>query len=1202
MRSGTKMRSLLALGPALVLTLAAGALCLAAQPALAKSWRTTASRHAAPVNTENNTTADSGDDGRCIPGAVSRLPFSVSVDGVPTGGAGLGVNADSQRCADLALDRADVQIRYDGLAAEPRLNVIATPDAALRGEGATFIVYANYGSHIDHAEVRIFAEGDTTRQQPLAVLPVDHGEAHWHVPAGRNDSLTYVVRVYDASGRLDESKPKTLKLADIRGGKSDPAEIAAVYDSNALEIHNIPVTGGAVTVSGTHLALGSQVHIMGAAVPVDRNGAFAYRTILSPGPHQVRVEIADPQGHVSEFTRSASIPDRDWFYVALADLTVGHGTASDNFALLNPDKADEFNNKTFVNGRLAFYLKGKIRGDTLLTASADTRDQPVSHLFTNFMSKDPHYLLRHLDPNKYYPVYGDDSSVTDDAPTNGKFYVRLERGDSHIMWGNFKTAINGSEFVRYDRGLYGAEAHVATDASTVYGEKRGEAEAFAAQPGTLGARDVFRGTGGSLYYLRRQNITTGSERVSVELRDEITGLVLQSKVLKPAEDYEVNAIQGRVLLREPLASTGTDDFVVHTGSLGGNAQYLVITYEFTPGLEQSEDKVAGGRASYWINDHIQVGASGYDQTQPGMAQKLVGADITVRYAPGTYVKFEGAQSDGAGSGESVSADGGFSFDTRSAGGERAGAKRVEAGVDLNEIAPGREGRLAGYWQEKDKGFSGPGNITAETGAREMGASADVKLGGPWSVKAKLTRKEDEYRNYSAGEGDVAYAVDSHWTVGVGVKLDSNDPVSASASPTLNQAGRRTDVGVKVGYDSQRDWSTYVFAQTTVQRTADRDSNNRAGVGGKVRLSSKLTANGEVSGGDGGIGGKIGTEYQINDASTAYLTYSLDPDHTDIISRGGEGMLVSGARTRFSDSVSVFGEERFRHGAGYGGLTHAFGLDFAPIKDWKTGFAFETGNLSDPNAGDIKRTAASVTLGFSREELNYAGKLEYRKDQTTTTTAETDRNTWLVNNALGVKVSKDWRFLGKFNGSWSDASNGDFYDGNYIEAVSGFAFRPVLNDRLNGLFKYTYLYDLPSPGQISSAGLTPDYAQASHVLSVDADYDVLSWLTLGGKYAFRFGALRDSRDASAEWFDSKAQLVIGRLDVHLNKSWDVVGEGRMLENLTAEDRKTGALVAIYRHINENFMVGGGYNFSDFSDNLTDLSTKSRGVFFNVVGKF
>ena len=122
-------------------------------------------------------------------------------------------------------------------------------------------------------------------------------------------------------------------------------------------------------------------------------------------------------------------------------------------------------------------------------------------------SKDPRYLLRKLDPDRYYPVYGDDSTMVEDAPTYGKFYVRLERGNSHILWGNFQTQWTGSELTQFSRALYGAQLLLNTSSITQYGEKRAALSAFASEPGTLQSRDEFRGTGGSLYYLRHMDIT-----------------------------------------------------------------------------------------------------------------------------------------------------------------------------------------------------------------------------------------------------------------------------------------------------------------------------------------------------------------------------------------------------------------------------------------------------------------------------------------------------------------------------------------------------------------------------------------------------------------------------------------------------------------------------------------------------------------------
>jgi len=44
-----------------------------------------------------------------------------------------------------------------------------------------------------------------------------------------------------------------------------------------------------------------------------------------------------------------------------------------------------------------------------------------------------------------------------------------------------------------------------------------------------------------------------------------------------------------------------------------------------------------------------------------------------------------------------------------------------------------------------------------------------------------------------------------------------------------------------------------------------------------------------------------------------------------------------------------------------------------------------------------------------------------------------------------------------------------------------------------------------------------------------------------------------------------------------------------------------LVGVYRHINQHVKVGVGYNFTDFSDDLTNLDYRSQGWFVNLLGK-
>jgi hypothetical protein len=172
---------------------------------------------------------------------------------------------------------------------------------------------------------------------------------------------------------------------------------------------------------------------------------------------------------------------------------------------------------------------------------------------------------------------------------------------------------------------------------------------------------------------------------------------------------------------------------------------------------------------------------------------------------------------------------------------------------------------------------------------------------------------------------------------------------------------------------------------------------------------------------------------------------------------------------------------------------------------------------------------------------------------------------------------------------------------------GFAYRPVDNDRFNALFKYSWLYDAPGENQVSA--ITGDEygpSQRSHILSADFTYDLFPWLSVGAKYGFRIGSVRqrleDDREKFSEWQKSSAHLGIVRADFHIVKQWDILVEGRVMGMPEAKTVDYGALAALYRHVGDNFKIGVGYNFGSFSDDLRDLTLNDRGVFVNVIGKF
>ena len=62
------------------------------------------------------------------------------------------------------------------------------------------------------------------------------------------------------------------------------------------------------------------------------------------------------------------------------------------------------------------------------------------------------------------------------------------------------------------------------------------------------------------------------------------------------------------------------------------------------------------------------------------------------------------------------------------------------------------------------------------------------------------------------------------------------------------------------------------------------------------------------------------------------------------------------------------------------------------------------------------------------------------------------------------------------------------------------------------------------------------------------------------------------------------------------------ELRRLEVHETGDHRSGCLLGLYRHVGDHVKIGAGYNFTDYSDNLADLSYRSRGFFVNTIGKF
>jgi lipopolysaccharide assembly outer membrane protein LptD (OstA) len=233
-------------------------------------------------------------------------------------------------------------------------------------------------------------------------------------------------------------------------------------------------------------------------------------------------------------------------------------------------------------------------------------------------------------------------------------------------------------------------------------------------------------------------------------------------------------------------------------------------------------------------------------------------------------------------------------------------------------------------------------------------------------------------------------------------------------------------------------------------------------------------------------------------------------------------------------------------------------------------------------------------------MKLSSGIEYRRDDAEQLdTTHTKRTVWLFRNNLKFNLTPEWRVIGKLDHSISDSSLGEFYGGGYTEGVVGYAYRPVRYDRLNALAKYTYFFNVPTTDQVTLQNTASEFIQKSHIAALDLTYDIAANWSIGGKYAYRLGQVSLDRE-QRNFFDNAAQLMVLRADWRFRTGWESMVEARMLDLPDVSQRRRGALAAIYRYIGKNLKVGVGYNFTDFSDDLTDLKYDHKGQFFNLIG--
>ncbi|WP_407492466.1 hypothetical protein [Pseudooceanicola sp. MF1-13] len=1125
---------------------------------------------------------------------IAGTGFAIKINpGSATANQTAGQTAREQ-AQDIDLRDAKVKVTHDKFFATRRLNVRTADQRAdfAPGEEVRFLSSMNYPKHITRSEVLIREDRDGTGRGRVTIVPIaPNGVAGWRMPADGPDSYSYVLRVYDAHGRFDETHPLALTRSDSpsRPVLNGPA-IAPGEGEDRTARRRIPQQGGAITVSGSDLPPNAQVSVMGEPVAVDANGRFVTQRFVGYGDHNVAVKMAAPgvQGYTLE--REVTVPRSDWFYTVIADVTIARR-----------DDGTGAGTKTTSEGRLAFYTKGKFDGRYELTAAADTGERGIDELFDGFFDKSPRSVLDRVNPNEVYLTYGDDSTIINDAPTSGRLYAKISEGDSYLMWGDFRNQIEGTRYLNSSRNLYGAKSVYVSPDATPLGEASSKFTAYAAMPENLPQRDVLRGTGGSAYFLKRQDIMPGTETLTLEVVDPVSKRVVSRRELVAGRDYRIDYFQGTVILTDPLSSSTNNGSVVSGGPGGSYDVNLVAQYEYTPTLTSIDGTSAGGRAETWLpGDRLRLGVAAMTDTTDTANLNVASVDARLQLGDYSQIDVEMAQSTGTGFGSAVTTDGGLTYNTiaPTTGATEARAVRVEGTIDLADVTANGDGTLSAFVEQKDAGFTTLSeNIKADQ--RSHGVSGSFALTERTDVKFHYTDFSETGSLQSRdGSVDLAFQLNESLLLETGLRhLDQTDPLNAT------KTGERTDLGVRVTQEFGEDAAIWAFAQGTVKRSGGLARNDRVGLGGRAAVSQTVAVEGEASTGTGGVGARALVTYRPDEDSRYYAGYELEPGRQldGLALRGRDmGGIVVGSEKRVNEQVSYFTENNYDMYGKRRSLTSAYGVTYTPTELWSYSGGLETGRVRDDIDGDFERLAVSLGMkhdsgtGITGSLRAEAGFEDHQTDPTR------DRKTYLVAGSFGYQVNQDWRFVANADALVSKSAQSNLLDGRYVESSAGFAYRPTGHDRFNALMGYTFLYDMPGSDQVSADGTTGGDRQISHILSFDGIYEVNENWEVGGKLAYRWS--QSAPRAGGSYTNNDAAFAALRASYHVAKEWELQGEARTLVMPSSNSTDYGALASVYRHAGDNVKVGVGYNFGRFNDDLRDNKMDDKGLFLNVVAKF
>lgn len=953
-----------------------------------------------------------------IPGVVKVAPGAVELDVEPQtliSGAGFnvpvrvalgwearlyinGTLVDSARIGERRIDQTSQteQVTFVGLSPAPGPNTLRAVAVSPSGEETA------------SREVVIYGRGPAVR---LEVEPVRS-----EIAAGRRDKTEIVIHAFDAWGNPAVDGEMAIQTS---AGSFDGLR-EAVSVEMARNQPSVTRDGQAALVARpSELQTQRTFRLVGGSARVSLVAGE------SPGIARLKVVAGETSAQTDVRFVTEAGPR---MIVGLGQVTIGRAAP-----VMDLRGTDEN-----VRGSLAFFYRGRLWSDNILTLSYDSQ-RPLQRL----ESRDRLFQIDPLERN--YFVFGDSSTRFSAAPSNSKLYARLDFGRawgrSFALFGDFVPDQRNIELAAYNRKLTGAQVQ--------FENSRGDYVSVAgARPDTAFGRDVFDGGVFGFVRLSASLILPGSETVTLEVRDRRNpDLIIKREPLQRGFDYNLDADTGQLFFVRSIQPFDSNL----------NLQQVVVTYEYQ--AHDAETNVYTLRASKSIGDSTRVGLTMSYQSQGKVGGfGIGGVDLTQKTPRGGELRFEWARSSGrvAGTG---------SFFNGDADDRRDGDAFL---LTYDQPLGWREGRFQASFRRASANFFNPFSGTIVGGAQRAGVALDFKATPSARVRLGFT---DE-RNSTDRVSNSRQTVGLSWTQAISDKLTAtfgydfrrlNDQSGTTAARNINS--QMVTAGIE--------WKP----TDRIQLSARREQN--------LAEADPTYPNQTVLSGS----------YRINDATRFFVTQRLsNAPIAPINDLTGAGFGFSQSRREFNAGI----ETKFlRDTSLVGGYRVESGIEgsdgFAVVglqQKWKVNkeFALDAGferafhMTGKSSTGGYNSVSAGATWQ-PRSTFLANARYEFR-----------DRfgSGHLFSAGFAGKPHDSITALGRIQFSRGSFEN---QQSEGVYGSFGVAVRPVKSDRAAAFFNYQYR----SRSQGVGSNMT---RESSNTLSADAFFQAHSKVALFGKFALK----------------------------------------------------------------------------------------------------